>query len=63
MEVRVARLWTTSEWLIQLGAVAGDDVVEHREFVLGPLWDAQQAENAAYGLKCAMERDWGLRAG
>lgn len=57
----MARLWATGEWLIQLAAIAGDDVEEHREYVLGPLWDANQVESAAYGLKCAMERDWDLR--
>lgn len=39
-----------------------DCVVEAQTYVLGPLWSAQQAEDAAYELKRALETSWGLRA-
>lgn len=58
----MSRLWLTGEWLIQLAAMAGDECVEHREYVIGPLWEAKQAETLAFGLRCGMEQDYGLRS-
>ena len=58
----MCRLWATSEWLIVLTVRGTQGVMEVREYVLGPLWSAQQAESHTFGLKCAAERDWSLRA-
>lgn len=52
----------TSEWSIELRAVTPTgEVVERQEHVIGPLWSAQQAEDAAYELKIDLEVEWGLR--
>lgn len=62
IEVEVRRLWLTSEWSIELRAVTpAGEVVEHQEHVIGPLWSAQQAEDAAYEMKIDLEVEWGLR--